>query len=76
MFWTSDPKGSGRVLLILTHGFQHGLGVFGTDAEEDAGGSGGLAAALFPVAQRGGADTEGGRELRLTEVELGADGGD
>lgn len=50
--------------------------MFGGDTEEDAGGAGGLAAALFPVAECGGADAEGGRELRLAEVELGADGGD
>ena len=50
--------------------------MFGGDAEQDAGRTGGLPTALFPVAQRGGADTEGGRKLRLAEVELGADGGD
>ena len=40
----------GRVLLFLAHGLQDGFGVFGGDAEEDAVGTGGLAAALFPVA--------------------------
>ena len=49
--------------------------MYGGDAEQDAGGTGGLAAALFPVTQRGGADAKGGRELRLAEVEFGPDGG-
>ncbi len=49
--------------------------MFGGDAEQDAGGTGRLAVALFPVAQRGGADAKGGRELRLAEVEFGPDGG-
>jgi hypothetical protein len=53
------------IILILAHCFEHGFGVFGGDAEENPGGSGGLAAALFPVAQCGGADAEGGRELCL-----------
>ena len=50
--------------------------MFGGDAEQDAGGNSRLATALFPVAERGWADAKGGRELRLAEVELGADGGD
>jgi hypothetical protein len=48
--------------------------VFGGDAEKDAGGAGGLAAALFPIAQGGGADAEGGGKRRLAEVKLGPDG--
>lgn len=43
-----------------THGFQYGFGVFGGDLEEHAGGAGGLAAALLPVAQGGRADAESG----------------
>jgi hypothetical protein len=35
-----------------------------------------LASALFPVSQRGGADTKGVRELCLADFELRADGGD
>ena len=50
--------------------------MFGGDAKENAGGSGGLAATLFSVAQCCGVDAKGGRELRLTELELGTDGGD
>jgi hypothetical protein len=63
-------------LLISTHGIQNRLGVLGGDEEEDAGGTGGLAVALFPVEEGGGADAKRGRKLRLAKVEPGADSGD
>jgi len=49
--------------------FQYGSGIVLRQAEQYTGRSFGFPPTLFPIPQRGNADSEGSRELRLGEVE-------
>lgn len=50
--------------------------MLGGDAKEHAGGTGGLAATLLPIAQCRRADAKRRRKCLLTETQFGANGGD
>ncbi len=54
-------------------GFQHGLRVAFRDAEEGAGGSFGMAVALFPILESPRADADERGELGLAKAEFFAD---